>query len=80
MLQSVAGYLDAPNTAPKRSHPTTCLVAEQERNGPVAVQEAMVTRADHAMRLPYTHMMLITRPEQPVETLDRITTSERSHP
>lgn len=71
MLQSDASFV-APSTAPLRTHPTTYVIAALESEDSVAAQEASAAKADYVVRLPASHMVQISKPNELAEALGRI--------
>ena len=71
VLQSAASW-HAKSTAPGRAHPTTYMIAEREIDGSVAAQEAWSANADHVVRLPGAHMLMLSHPDEVAEALLRV--------
>ena len=68
VLQS-GGSWTSPSTAPTRMHPTTYMIATEEIEGAVAAQEASAANADHVVRLPGAHMLMLHRPDKVADAL-----------
>jgi hypothetical protein len=62
----------APSTAPDLSHPTTYVIGLRETEGSLAGQEASAVKADHVVRLPVSHMLQLSRPDELAELLAQI--------
>jgi pimeloyl-ACP methyl ester carboxylesterase len=58
-----------PSTAPDRTHPTTYLIAAGENDPAVAAQEAWSADADHVVRLPGAHMLMLSHPDDVARAL-----------
>jgi hypothetical protein len=71
VLQSAESTV-IPSTAPDRTRPTTYMIAVQERDGAVAAQEAWSANADHVVRLPGAHMLMLSHPDDVAEALLKI--------
>jgi pimeloyl-ACP methyl ester carboxylesterase len=71
VLQSYSS-ITAASTAPERSHPTTYVIGLHETEGSLAGQEASAPRADHVVRLPASHMMQLSRPDELAEILAQV--------
>jgi pimeloyl-ACP methyl ester carboxylesterase len=68
VLQS-AGSASGPSTAPDRRHPTTYMIATDELDGAIIAQEAWSANADHVVRLPGAHMLMLSHPDEVAEAL-----------
>jgi pimeloyl-ACP methyl ester carboxylesterase len=71
VLQSYS-CITAASTAPERSHPTTYVIGLHETEGSLASQEASAPKADHVVRLPASHMMQLSRPDELAEVLTQV--------
>lgn len=68
VLQSGASWM-AESTAPDRTRPTTYLIAEEEIEAAVAAQVAWSANADHVVRLPGAHMLMLNRADEVADAL-----------
>lgn len=59
-------------TAPDRTHPTTYMIAKDENEPAVAAQEGWAANADHVVRLPGAHMLMLYRSAEVAEALMRV--------
>jgi pimeloyl-ACP methyl ester carboxylesterase len=64
LVPQSAESINSPSTAPDRGHPTTYMIAGAERDGAVLAQEAWSANADHVVRLPGGHMLMLSHPDQ----------------
>jgi pimeloyl-ACP methyl ester carboxylesterase len=69
--QSIASHTDF-STAPDRGHPTTYIICEQDQAVPPVAQEQMAAAADHRHRLPSSHQLMASMPDELAEVLGRI--------
>jgi hypothetical protein len=70
VLQSEASWTDV-STAPDRQHPTTYMIATEE-TGPSVTAGVWSKKADHVMRLPGAHLLMLNRADEVAEALARI--------
>lgn len=68
VLQSGTSWI-ARSTAPDRTHPATYMIAEEEIEAAVAAQEAWSVNADHVVRLPGAHMLMLNRADDVADAL-----------
>ena len=71
VLQSEASWTDV-STAPSREHRTTYMIATEETEAAVAAQEAWVARADHVVRLPGAHMLMLNHFDEVADALSQV--------
>jgi hypothetical protein len=70
-----ASAMAAPSTAPQPQHPTTYIICEQDQAIPPQAQEAMSAAADHIVRLPSSHVPLLSMPRQLASVLGNAVSS-----
>ena len=74
VLTSVSA-MAAPSTAPQPQHPTTYIICERDQAIPPQAQEAMSAAADHIVRLPSSHLPLLSMPRQLARVLGNAVSS-----
>ena len=61
--------LQAASTGPRRTHPATYVVCEQDQAVPVEAQEAIASTFDRVGRLPSSHAPMLSMPERLAEVI-----------